>query len=587
MKKRLLCLFTLLFTIILLPQLVYAKNIDKYLKDGKLVFKSIEPKNIDELVLYYENLFYTTPEGPGFYIDIDSCNANFTKCVALEGENDSIRTEIDIVYEYDENIKKVVSDLVSKIPANKDTFNLTEMELISFVYNNRDEVGSIADFSGELKKYIEYKNFGIDVRLGDNASFYTMFGGNALFTYNGTIYYNSPNVIHVESMHIFYIPTDSTNVIEAMQTRLQKNFKGITFDIEEMTLNDFIEFRKSQLIAEYNDPENEWLRNDYATALEYANTWVESEYLGADAAYPHVKNEELVYHVKANGKELREDFPIFFIVKKDSSKIIDNELITVDSESNITISTKETIPLDTLIQVSKITSGEEYEKILKILSVTDNEMFDLKLFSKSTGENITKLSDGTFEVRIPISDKFKGKNITVYYVDENNNIREYPVTIDGDYAIFNTDHFSIYTLAEKAEENPEPTFKMTYDFNGGNRQGESEYVDESVGFGMDVSKGNFIDKMTVTPPEGKEIDAIEINGERYEFGDTYMLNKDTVFKYLWKSINGEEESTLPDTSEPVPKTFDNITSYIIMLVISTISLITIIIINKRKLIKNK
>ena len=600
MKRKLLFLFTLLMTIILLPQIVYAKNIDKYLKDGKLIFKSIKPKNKDEVALFYENLFYTTPEGPGFYIDIESCNDDFTVCDALEGENDSIRTQVEIVYEYDENIKNLVESLVAKLPTDKDTFNLTEMELISFVYNNKDDVGSIADFSGELKKYIEYKNFGIDVRLGDNASLYTMFGGNALFTYNGTIYYNSDKVIHIESKHIFYIPTDSTNVIEAMKTRLQKNFKGLSFDIEEFTLDEFIEFRKSQLIDEYNNPENGWLRNDYATAEEYANTWVQSEYLGDEPAYSHVKGEEKVYHVKVNGKELREDFPIFFIVKKDSSKIVDNELITVDSESNITITTKETIPLDTLIQVAKITSGEEYNKIIEILKVANSEMFDLKLFSKSTGENITKLSDGTFKVKIPISDKFKGKELIVYFVDENNNIREYEVTIEGDYAIFYTNHFSIYTLAEKpSEPEPEPSFKMTYDFNGGNRQGESEYVDESVAVGLDITKANFIDNMTVTPPEGKELDAIEINGTRTELGGNYLLNKDTVFKYIWKDIptedgvgGGNDDTTDKEKTaneEKVPQTFDSIDNYIIMLVTSLVILIgTIaIIITRKKLLKNK
>ena len=78
---------------------------------------------------------------------------------------------------------------------------------------------------------------------------------------------------------------------------------------------------------------------------------------------------------------------------------------------------------------------------------------------------------------------------------------------------------------------------------------------------------------------------IDSNGKRYELGDGYELNKDTVFKYIWKSINGEEATT-PDKGEAVPKTFDNITSYIIMFIISTISLIAVIIINKRKLVNN-
>ena len=588
MKKKIL-LFTLLFTVIMLPQIVKAKNVDKYAKDGKIVFKSVKPKTNDELVLFFENLFYTPTSEPGFYVDYNSCNDDYTKCTFLEGENDSIQTELEIVYEYDENIKNIVDNLVSKLPANKDTYNLTEMELISYIYNDKNGIGSIADFSGELKKYIEYKNFGIDVRLGDDSSFYTMRGGNALFTYNGTIYYSSPQVIHVESNHIFYIPENSTNIIEAMKTRLQKNFKGLQFEIEELTFQEFIDFRKQQLMTEYYDDDHEWARNDNTTAEDYANEILDWEYLDDEAAYANVKNEDYVYHVKENGKELRDDFPVFFIVRKDSSKVIDNELITVDSESNVTITTKETIPLDTLIQVSKITSGEQYDKIIKILSITDNEMFDLKLFSKSTNKNITKLDNGSFEVRIPISEKLQGKDLVVFYVDENDNIKKYQVTISDDkkYAIFNTDHFSIYTLTEDIPES-EKEFNIKYDFNGGTRQGENEYIDKSVAIGIDITKENFIDKFGVTPPEGKELDAIEINGTSTKLGSEYLLDKDTVFKYLWKDIQNNEtpiqdntNTPLPDEGEPVPKTFDSITTYIILFVISIISLTGTIVINKK------
>ena len=61
---------------------------------------------------------------------------------------------------------------------------------------------------------------------------------------------------------------------------------------------------------------------------------------------------------------------------------------------------------------------------------------------------ITKLDNGTFEVRIPVSKSLKGKDLIVYYVDNDNKVTEYKVTISADYAVFNTNHFSIYTLAE-------------------------------------------------------------------------------------------------------------------------------------------
>lgn len=82
----------------------------------------------------------------------------------------------------------------------------------------------------------------------------------------------------------------------------------------------------------------------------------------------------------------------------------------------------------------------------------------MKLFSNSIDNYITKLDDGTFEVKLPIKEELKDKNLTVYYVDDNNKIEEHKVTIKDGYAIFTTNHFSIYTLAEQTstvEEQPE------------------------------------------------------------------------------------------------------------------------------------
>ena len=68
-----------------------------------------------------------------------------------------------------------------------------------------------------------------------------------------------------------------------------------------------------------------------------------------------------------------------------------------------------------------------------------------------------ELEDGSFEVRIPLSEKLKGKDLVAYYVDDNGNKEEHEVTIKDGYAVFNTNHFSTYTLAEKPAEKPDKT----------------------------------------------------------------------------------------------------------------------------------
>lgn len=103
---------------------------------------------------------------------------------------------------------------------------------------------------------------------------------------------------------------------------------------------------------------------------------------------------------------------------------------------------------------------------------------------------------------------------------------------------------------------PEPTFTVTYDFNGGTKNGESTYVTQQYAYAPAISVRNFIEIMEVTPPAGKELDAIEVNGVRYELGSIYMLNQDTNYKYLWKDIAPIVTETPKATLSSTSYTYD-------------------------------
>ncbi len=140
---------------------------------------------------------------------------------------------------------------------------------------------------------------------------------------------------------------------------------------------------------------------------------------------------------------------MFFIVK-DDDKIVKPAYKSVDVITEVEITCEGTnIPLDTKVGVDKLTEGEQYKEIMDVLDVEENDTFDITLFSMSTDKYISKLDNGTFEVKLPVSDKFKDKNLIVYYVDDNKNIIEYDVEVEDGYATFATNHFSIYTLAEQ------------------------------------------------------------------------------------------------------------------------------------------
>lgn len=148
------------------------------------------------------------------------------------------------------------------------------------------------------------------------------------------------------------------------------------------------------------------------------------------------------------------DVTYSFVVMKDDDKMLTPAYASADITTNVMVSSVDTsIPLDTMVNVDKLTSGTEYDKIMNVLDVKENETYDISLYSEVKGGNVTKLENGTFEVKIPLSDALKDKDLVAYYVDENDEVVEYEVTVKDGYAVFATDHFSIYTIAETPDAN--------------------------------------------------------------------------------------------------------------------------------------
>lgn len=142
-----------------------------------------------------------------------------------------------------------------------------------------------------------------------------------------------------------------------------------------------------------------------------------------------------------------------FIVIKDDTKLAVPTYASTDFKTNVSVFTDSSeVPLDTIIKVEKITHGEEHERICGTLEIKNGEIFDIKLHSGSLDDYITELKNGKFKVRLPIKNEYKGKELVVYYVDANGNKTKYNVTVKNNFAFFETDHFSIYTLTTVPED---------------------------------------------------------------------------------------------------------------------------------------
>ena len=144
-----------------------------------------------------------------------------------------------------------------------------------------------------------------------------------------------------------------------------------------------------------------------------------------------------------------------FIVVKDDTKQTVPAYASTDFKTDASVSADSSqMPLDTVIKVEKITHGAEHERICGILEIQDGEIFDIKLYSGSLDDYIRQIQNGKFKVRLPVKNEYKNKQLVVYYVDAKGNTTKYAVTVKNNYAFFETDHFSIYTLAVEPPVTP-------------------------------------------------------------------------------------------------------------------------------------
>ena len=486
MKKICSYLGVLLLGLFLVPAITFALDADKIKESKELVINAVTPKDDDSFFITND---WWSMKNDGYYLG--NCASDYTKC-NIYYQGSEVATDIAIKYEYDPIVKIVVDSIIKKVPSTGKEFILSDIEMVfyakytQYFWSHLDPNANLKEedypnpirFSSEYKEFIGYKNFVFEPRMGYESSYSDFMGGTATFEYNGTLY-GTTDGIGTKVNYTLYVPDDTTDIIKTLEERLKPYFPDVTITYDSNgTVQDNIDsevnYYKTQYAAcktfkenimaipesERNFDNQEYKENytNYSNSCYSFGSWESQEFGDSDQyaaeleadlkanEYAAVVNAEPGFYML----EFENGQGLYFPVVKDSSKIITKELniTTIDSASNVEIKTKANIPLDTLIEVAKITSGEEYDAIVKVLNKTDVEMFDLKLFSKSANNYISKLDDGNFEVKLPIKDEFLGKDLVVYYVDENNKVVEYTVTITEDgYAVFTTDHFSIYTLA--------------------------------------------------------------------------------------------------------------------------------------------
>ncbi len=435
----------------------------------EVTFNSVPLVNEDLFYSFIEPIIFADESWNGYLIEIDYDNP--TKGT-IQRTADSETRDFTINYNYDPAVKKVADSILAELGEGYIYNHLNDIEFINWFIQNKKYVTanpsaeysslryglSLALFSEDLMKLIKYKNFDIIVGAGSESPLFNMNDGNLTFFYDG-VFYGARSKVRAKANFVVYIPEVSyesdNNVIDAIYNRLSKYFDIDTIE-KGSTIRNYLVEVYGDIWDNYHEDENSyehgfskegyiahWLV-DYDTPMDTTD----EDYDPEDDDWLFIRNEKIIPNVYE--LTLKSGETINFVVELNDEKSKDDrKVITSDAGTGIEVELDGIIPLDTLIKVARITSGEEYDKIVKVLKNTNIEVFDLNMITNSTNQPVTKLDNGKFKITLPIKEEFQNKELKVYYVDEDGKVEEYEVTIsdDGKYASFETDHFSIYTLA--------------------------------------------------------------------------------------------------------------------------------------------
>lgn len=307
-------------------------------------------------------------------------------------------------------------------------FIMEDLETINYKYAFPsfgewiDSINAIINYSSEFQKKIGNMNIGtkLDARAGWDDQFSSGCFGflNLLFD---NVIYSYVNTAGVKQNNVLYVPDETPNTrdtyIKAALDRVNKYIPKANVKIEYAgQINDIDDFGILPLedIVDVNKTLGEY----------YKVTIGEEEY--------------------------------YYFIAKDSSKMRTPVMNTIDALTDISIKTNASeVPLDSKINTIVIDAkSNEYKEFLNKVNVTNGMVVDLKLFSDSINKNISKLDSGVFKVYVPLNDELRKLDLTAYYIKDDGQIEKHNVKTEGDYLVFETDHFSTYIIGGNMINNP-------------------------------------------------------------------------------------------------------------------------------------
>ena len=449
----------------------------KLVPNNTITFDYAPPKSLEDewIFLLAEELCEKTPE---LNFNPESFSSDFKTCeigINMDTAKEEVHA-VNVKWNYNEKVLDVAKTYIKNFPTDRNWFTVSDLELVNYYanYNPDAENESFANYSGELKAIFNNANFTLEVetRGGGDAPFYTETIGSAKLMHDGKVYF-SAGMLGARGEHLFYVPENTASTKDALTAAAQKRIddylgKGkikITatdytvtkfYDDELAGYDEALADARATLNAEMAKPENErdmfviWdCQGIIDHTPDYKQQFIDSFKDGGDHAFLNKAEGGFIFTADVVGKDVAFDF----IVDKDDDKLAVPTFATVDLNTNVSVKTdSSTVPLDTSIVVEKPENTEIYEKTIESLNATEVETFDIKLHSTSLNDYVEKLDNGNFIVQLPISKELEDKVLAVYYIGDDGKAKEYEVDTKSNagFATFETNHFSVYSLAIKA-----------------------------------------------------------------------------------------------------------------------------------------
>ena len=158
-----------------------------------------------------------------------------------------------------------------------------------------------------------------------------------------------------------------------------------------------------------------------------------------------------------------------------------NTEVTVTAEPGV-------VPAETVLVVKPVEEeSEAYETISSALGAAGSQTLQFAFYDISLVRNGAELQpSGTLQIRLPIPEDFERdpEKLSVYYISDKGRRSALEFEVDGDYAVFETDHLSWYGILNQSLSNE--LYYEGEDFYAGGSTAGNYYADLQPGDRIEI-----------------------------------------------------------------------------------------------------